>query len=111
MITIKEIAALLRALKADISDDYRCSDDPDDSTPGMCVTVSTNDGRTWSYQTGDNSFSGGCYGDGHWSVIHLYRDSNCGDLAREAVDELLGAVREEKELAAHPFKPNTIQTP
>lgn len=85
---IDEIRDLLSDLKTDIADDYRASDDPSDDTPGMQVTVSTSDMRSWNYQTGDNSFSGACYGDPHWSVIYLYRDSDVQDLAETAVSEL-----------------------
>lgn len=96
MITIKQISALLKDLKKDIGDEYRATDDPEDSTPGMCVTVATTTGKEWSYQTGDNSYSGGCYSHPHWSVIYLHRRSNCTDLAREAVRELLDSVAEAK---------------
>ena len=85
MPTIKELSSLLVSLKAYIQDDFRASDD--DTLPGMQVTIST-DGESWNYQTGDNSFSGACYGDPHWAVIYLYRRSNCRDLARDAVNEL-----------------------
>ena len=93
----REIRALLISLKREIGDEYRCSDDPEDNAPGMLVTVATNDGITWSYQTGDNSYSGGCYGCQHWSLIYLYRRSNCTELAASAVDELAGLVEEEKQ--------------
>lgn len=96
---ITEIASLLTSLKSQIDDDFRCSDEPDDDTPGMQVTVSTSDGQSWSYQTGDNSFSGSCYGDRHWSIIYLDRKSNCRELARDAVAELRGMVAEEKDIA------------
>jgi hypothetical protein len=92
----REIRALLISLKREISDEYRCTDDPDDDTPGMLVTVATNDGVTWSYQTGDNSYTGGCYGCRHWSLIYLYRRSNCTELASSAVDELIGMVEDAK---------------
>lgn len=92
----REIRKLLVELKKQISDDYRCSDDPDDDKPGMCVTVSTNDFSTWDYQTGDNSYTGGCYGHRHWSVIYLYRNSNSTELANDAVEELAGLVTEEE---------------
>jgi hypothetical protein len=82
-----EIAQLLIELKPQIDDDFRASEN-DDDIPGMQVTVSTNDMQSWNYQTGDNSYSGGCYGDRHWSVIYLYRRSNCAQLAIEAVNEL-----------------------
>ena len=92
----REIRSLLIQLKRDICDDYRCTDDPDDNIPGMLVTVATTDGESWSYQTGDNSYTGGCYSHPHWSLIYLYRRSNCAELASSAVGELLGMVEDEK---------------
>ena len=92
----REIRSLLIQLKREIGDDYRCTDDPDDNTPGMLVTVATTDGESWSYQTGDNSYTGGCYSHPHWSLIYLYRRSNCAELASSAVDELLGMVEDAK---------------
>lgn len=87
--SLKELAALLRSLKANIDDDYRASDDPDDDTPGICVTVGWSpENGDWSYQTGDNSFTGGAYGHPHWGVVSLYRRSNCRDLARDIQDQL-----------------------
>jgi hypothetical protein len=96
----REITRLLKALKKDIGDDYRASDDPDDKLPGMLVTVSTdNELSGWNYQTGDNSYTGGCYGQSHWAVIYLYRKSNCADLAHDAVEELLDLVAKSHSLA------------
>jgi hypothetical protein len=86
---IQELARLLVALKANIGDEYRCTDDQDDDTPGMIVTIGwTPKTGEWNYQTGDNSFTGAAYGHRIWAVIYLYRDSNCRDLARDAQDEL-----------------------
>lgn len=90
----REIRALLIQLKREIGDEYRASDDSDDNTPGMQVTLATTGGGSWSYQTGDNSYSGGCYSHPHWSVISLYRRSNCTELASEIVEELAGMVEE-----------------
>lgn len=88
----RAVRALLIELKGTIGDDYRASDDPDDSTPGMQVTigasVSEDGSLSWSYQTGDNSFTGGAYGHPFWGVISLYRRSNCTDLAKEAIDQI-----------------------
>lgn len=84
-----EIAELLRILIGDIDDDFRATEDPSDDEPGMCVTFGTTDLSSWSYQTGDNSFTGGCYGCPYWACVYLHRDSNCAALAAEAVDELL----------------------
>ena len=89
----REIRTLLISLKRDIGDDYRCTDD---NTPSMLVTVATTDGESWSYQTGDNSYTGGCYSHPHWSVIYLTRRSNCTELASSAVDELIGMVEDAK---------------
>lgn len=92
-----EWVKLFKSLKADIGDEYRCSDDPDDDKPGMCVTIGftpeTEDGDcSWSYQTGDNSFTGGAYGHQFWAVVYLYRDSNSMELAALAADELAESV-------------------
>lgn len=89
----KQIAALLVCLKRDIGDDYRASDDPDDNTPGMCVTIGFTPASedlpySWSYQTGDNSFTGGAYGHPHWGVVSLYRRSNSRELAKDCVDQI-----------------------
>ena len=92
----RSLTALLKELKHGIGDDYRASDDPDDNTPGMCVTVGAtpqDDGSlSWHYQTGDNSYSGGAYGHHHWGVISLYRKSNCVELARECVEQIAESI-------------------
>lgn len=86
-----EWARLLRSLKPDICDDYRASED--DETPGMQVTFGVTLGEdgslSWSYQTGDNSFTGGAYGHPVWAVVSLYRRSNSRELAKEAMEEAL----------------------
>jgi hypothetical protein len=88
--SIATLAKLFASLKTDIRDDYRCSDDPDDETPGICVTIGwTPETGGWSYQTGDNSFTGGAYGHTVWAVVSLYRGSNSRLLARSAVAQLL----------------------
>jgi hypothetical protein len=90
---IADWAELLTGLKPDICDDYRCTDDPDDETPGICVTFgftpeSDKRDASWGYQTGDNSFTGGAYGHPFWGVVHLYRDSDAAELASEAASEI-----------------------
>jgi outer membrane protein assembly factor BamA len=87
----KEWERLLKSLKGDIDDDYRASED--DDKPGMQVTfglTQNEDGSlSWSYQTGDNSYSGGAYSHPVWAVVSLYRRSNCKELAAEAMDQAL----------------------
>lgn len=87
-LTVKNVTALLRELKTQISDEYRASDDPNDDTPAMSVTLATTDGKAFTYQTGDNSFSGACYGHAHWHTLTLTRRCRSTELAREAVSEL-----------------------
>lgn len=90
---IREWRSLFVALKKQIDDDYRASDDPDDDTPGMCVTIgftpATEDSEaSWSYQTGDNSYTGGAYGHPHWAVVSLYRRSNSRELAEDCASQI-----------------------
>jgi hypothetical protein len=85
--------SLVASLIPDIADDYRVSDDPDDDTPGMCLTIgftpaSEDKDASWSYQTGDNSYSGGAYFHGTWAVVSLYRDSNPAHVSGEIADQI-----------------------
>lgn len=84
---------LFIALKRDIADDYRASDDPHDDTPGMCVTIgftpaNEDNDESWSCQTGDNSYTGGAYGHPHWAVVSLYRRSNSRRIAEECAEQI-----------------------
>lgn len=84
-----EIAELVAALIPEIGDEYRATDDPEDTEPGMCLTIGTDDeAASWSYQTGDNSYTGGAYGSPHWAVVYLSRESDPAVVAREACEEL-----------------------
>lgn len=85
-----EVAALLAELIPTIGDEYRASDD--DDTPSMLVTVGADESGAWSYQTGDNSFTGGAYGFLAWGVGYLYRDSDPRAVARGIVDEIAEAL-------------------
>lgn len=80
-----DMAKLAKRLIPQIHDEYRCSDDPDDETPGMQVTVGVtveDDGTlSWNYQTGDNSYAGGAYGHPTWGIGYLYRDTDPEEFA------------------------------
>lgn len=100
---VPEWTRLLKELKTQISDDYRASDDPDDTTPGMCVTIGFTPSRpetaeqsakdcSWHYQTGDNSFTGGAYGHRHWGVISLYRRSHSARTAEDLAEQIAESV-------------------
>jgi hypothetical protein len=85
--TIKELAALVRAVKKDIQDDYRAFDE--DDVPGIQLTIgwSPEEGD-WSFQTGDNSFMGSAYHYPVWAVQGVYRRSNSREVARDLIAEL-----------------------
>jgi hypothetical protein len=88
---VGDLVSLIKALKKDIGDDDRATDDPDDDKPGMCVTIgwSPNGSGAWSYQTGDNSFTGGAYGHPHWAVVYINRRSNSREVVRDIHDQLM----------------------
>lgn len=90
--SLRDLRALLTSVQRQIDDD--CRADIDDDTPGIQVTVGWSDETgAWSYQTGDNSFTGGAYGYPHWAVVSVYRCAHMGALARDIQDQL-------RELAA-----------
>jgi hypothetical protein len=87
--TIKDLTELFGSLKPHIHDDYRAEGCEDADTPSMDVTVGwTPETSAWSYQTGDNSYTGGAYGHPHWAVVTLTRRSNSRDLAHEVREQL-----------------------
>ena len=84
------LSALVRAIKrAGIDADYRASDDPEDNTPGVSLTVGWEPSGAWSYQTGDNGYTGGAYGYPHWAVVSVYRRSSSVEIARDIRAQLL----------------------
>ena len=96
--TIRELAELIVALKQTIGDEYRGAyADPDDTTPSMDITIGwTPDDGSWSYQTGDNSFTGGAYCHPVWAVTTIDRSSNSRDVARELIAQLDEQVLEDE---------------
>ena len=84
---------LVAALIPDIRDDYRASDEPDDETPAMLLTVgftpeNEDKDASWGYQTGDNSYTGGAYSHPHWAVVTLYRDSIPAEIVKEIAEQI-----------------------
>lgn len=88
---------LFKALKREIEDDYRADEFND--KPGMCVTIGftpaecdpgneESKAASWSYQTGDNSYTGGAYCHPHWAVVSLYRRSNSRELAEDCAEQI-----------------------
>lgn len=79
---VGELIRLVRAVRKDIDPDYRAFHG--DDCPGIQLTVGCNT-RTgeWSYQTGDNSYTGGAYHYPHWGVVGVYRLGSARDIARD----------------------------
>jgi hypothetical protein len=82
-----DMVRLVAALIPEIGDDYRATDDPDDNEPGMQLTIGA-DADGWSYQTGDNSYTGGAYDYAYWAVVYLSRDSDPAKVADDIVTVL-----------------------
>jgi hypothetical protein len=57
---------------------------------GLDITFATNDdGDAWNYQTGDNSFTGGCYGLPHWAVETIEgHDGTPLELSSDIINQL-----------------------
>jgi hypothetical protein len=92
--TIKALSALVRAVKRNIDrDTYADEEDAWARGPnGISLTVGWRTDGEWSYQTGDNSFTGGAYGYPHWAVTSVYRRSNSRGIAADIQTQLRDAV-------------------
>jgi hypothetical protein len=84
--SLAQITRLVKAVKKDIDPD--CLAFIDDEQPGIQLTVGADNDGNWSYQTGDNSFTGGAYGYPYWGVVGVYRGSNSREVARDIIDQL-----------------------
>lgn len=66
-----------------------------DMDEGMDITIAT-DGACdivtgsvdWAYQTGDNSYTGACYGYQNWAVGTLEYDTDIEELALDLIDQI-----------------------
>ncbi len=87
--SIKDVAALVRHVKAQVP-----REDPDyiadgDDKPGIDLTIGVDTvSGDWSYQTGDNSYTGGAYGYRDWGVTRVYRATNSRDCARDLIAQI-----------------------
>ena len=91
--SIREVSALVRHVAKQVprandpdANDYR---EDQDSLPSIDLTIGFNpDDGSWSYQTGDNSFTGGAYGYPIWAVTAIYRRQDSRAVARDLIDQL-----------------------
>lgn len=94
-----ELVELIERIKLEIQPGMHAFELTDaearDAEPSIQLTVATDDAAEhWRYQTGDNSFTGACYSEPHWSVVGVYRDSDAAELADEIAAELFERVAE-----------------
>ena len=94
--TKPDLILLIDSVRAQIDDDcMQEGDDPTDYTPSIQLTISTNDSLSeWSYQTGDNSYTGSCYHHPHWGVGYVTEECDASELADDLIDQLLDLVHE-----------------
>lgn len=83
MITDQVETDLKKLITILIKEEYCGSEEEEEDPSGLCLTVGTNDGSSWGYQTGDNSFTGGAYGFQHWAVLYIYEDSIPAEVVKE----------------------------
>lgn len=91
--TIRELSALVRHVAKQVprandpdADDYR---EDQDSLPSIDLTIGWSpETGAWSYQTGDNSFTGGAYGYPIWAVTSVSRRNDSRAVARYLIDQL-----------------------
>lgn len=84
--TIKELSELIREIKPQIEAEYLVDGE---TVPGIDLTIGYDPkSGDWSYQTGDNSYSGSAYHYPDWAVCRVYRRSNSTELARDLIDQL-----------------------
>jgi hypothetical protein len=86
---VADVIALLRELQGDIDDDYRADEDSDE--PGMCITIGASADGSWSYQTGDNSYTGGAYRHPVWGVGTLLQADD-DDAIRRLAEDLVSQI-------------------
>lgn len=85
------ILGILAEEQADICPEYLAY--REDEEPGILVTFAVDDDPEYlAYQTGDTSFSGGCYQYSHWASVAVYADSDLHSLADDVVETLIDEV-------------------
>lgn len=52
------------------------------------ITIATDGTENWTFQTGDNSFHGPCYGLPYWAVQWVSQDSEPKELAQDLLNQL-----------------------
>ena len=56
------------------------------------MTFASDNLETFTFQSGDISYSGACYGLRNWGVVELGTDSDCKELAIDAVEQIADGI-------------------
>ena len=68
---------------------YLSDDDvAEDGYLELTIAIS-DDGESWNFQTGDNSYTGGAYGLPHWAVTAIYPGCEAEDVADDVLSQLV----------------------
>lgn len=94
----KDLYTLFCGLKKGIGPDDLI-ETGDGDIPGIDVTIGCtfdfdDASISWSYQTGDNSYTGGAYGHPEWFTCSVMKRTNCKELANDIIDEIHGRIQE-----------------
>lgn len=93
-----EIVSLIEALQKEAGLFSADIDDCESESTSLDITISINkDATTWSYQTGDNSFVGSCYGDPYWGVTSFTKICDPSSIADYLLDDLANQINFDKE--------------
>jgi len=82
------LAQLVREIKKNVGS---YGDDEDYIT--LTVGASGEGRASWSFQTGDNSYTGGAYLYPHWAVVEVGKRDNSNEVAKEILNQLHEAWR------------------
>ena len=85
--TIQVIAGIIEEMKKEVERyddiDYNditiATDFEQDPVTGMFE---------WTFQTGDNSYTGSCYGYNHWAVGQVDSETDANELAKDLINQL-----------------------
>jgi hypothetical protein len=88
---IKHIKTYVPRANADAKD--YCDPYDEGSVPSIQITIGwTPEDGTWSWQSGDNSYTGGAYGHPVWAIGYVTKRCNSTNLARDLIDQLWGQI-------------------
>jgi hypothetical protein len=90
--TKKVLVELVQLIKKDVREyggqESEWDDDDADQTLTLTVGADGEARNQWSFQTGDNSVTGGAYFYPYWAVVEVGERDNAGQVADDILDQL-----------------------